>query len=155
MDEFLIYGANGYTGRLITRLAAEKGMHPVLAGRKRQSIEQLADEYYFQAVVFGLDQPADIDNVLSKFSLILNCAGPFSRTSAPVVESCLRTATHYLDITGEINVFESTARHDAAAADRNIMLLPGVGFDVVPSDCLALHLKQRLPSATQLTLAIL
>jgi short subunit dehydrogenase-like uncharacterized protein len=155
MDEFLIYGANGYTGRLITRLAAEKGMHPVLAGRNRQSVEQLAAEYDLQSIVFGLDQPADIDNVLSKFSLILNCAGPFSRTAMPVVESCLRTSTHYLDITGEINVFESIASHDAAAADRNIMLLPGVGFDVVPSDCLALHLKQRLPSATKLTLAIL
>ncbi len=131
MDEFLIYGANGYTGRLITRLAAEKGMHPVLAGRNRQSV------------------------VLSKFSLILNCAGPFSRTAMPVIESCLRTSTHYLDITGEISVFESIASHDAAAADRNIMLLPGVGFDVVPSDCLALHLKQRLPSATKLTIAIL
>jgi short subunit dehydrogenase-like uncharacterized protein len=155
MDQFLIYGANGYTGRLITRLAAEKGMHPVLAGRNRQSVEQLAAEYDLQSVVFGLDRPADIDNVLSKFSLILNCAGPFSRTAIPVVESCLRTSTHYLDITGEINVFESIASHHAAAADRNIMLLPGVGFDVVPSDCLALHLKQRLPSATKLTLAIL
>jgi short subunit dehydrogenase-like uncharacterized protein len=155
MDEFLIYGANGYTGRLITRLAAEKGMHPVLAGRNRRALEQLAAEYGLQSIIFGLDRPSEIDKALSRFSLILNCAGPFSRTYTPVVESCLRTSTHYLDITGEINVFESIASHDGAAADRNIMLLPGVGFDVVPSDCLALHLKQRLPSATKLTLAIL
>src|SRR6266481_2911846 len=103
MDQFLIYGANGDTGRLITRLAAENGL---------------------QSVIFGLDQPSEIDKVLSKFSLILNCAGPFKRTAMPIVESCLRTSTHYLDITGEISVFESIASHDAAAADRNIMLLP-------------------------------
>ena len=70
-----------------------------------------------------------------------------------MVEACLRLGKHYLDITGEIAVFEAMARRDEAAKKSGVMIMPGVGFDVVPSDCLALHLKNRLPTATNLTLA--
>jgi short subunit dehydrogenase-like uncharacterized protein len=70
-----------------------------------------------------------------------------------MLEGCLRTGAHYLDITGEIPVYEGIAALDAEAKAKGVMLLPGVGFDVVPTDCLALHLKQRLPSATHLALA--
>jgi short subunit dehydrogenase-like uncharacterized protein len=70
-------------------------------------------------------------------------------------DACLRNRAHYLDITGEIAVFEGLARRDAEAKAAGIMLLPGTGFDVVPSDCLAAHLKRRLPDATQLSLGFL
>src|SRR5436190_8984048 len=70
-----------------------------------------------------------------------------------MVEACLRNKKHYTDITGEISVFETSAASDKKAKDAGIMLMPGVGFDVVPSDCLARHLKDRLPTATRLTLA--
>ena len=70
-----------------------------------------------------------------------------------MVDACLHTGTHYLDLTGEIPVYEAIASRDAEAKARGVMLLPGTGFDVVPTDCLALHLKQRLPSATRLSLA--
>src|SRR5436305_524358 len=99
MDEFLIYGANGYTGRLITRLAVEKGMKPVVAGRNRSQIDQLASEFGLRSESFGLDQPKVIQSELSKHSLVLNCAGPFARTANAIVDSCINSSTHYLDIT--------------------------------------------------------
>lgn len=151
---FLLYGANGYTGNLIARLAVERGLKPLLAGRDRDKIGQLASELGLEHRAFALDDTAALDAALQECAAVLHCAGPFSRTSKPMADACLRTKTHYLDITGEILVFESLAARDAQARSAGVMLLPGTGFDVVPSDCLASHLKRRLPSATSLTLAI-
>jgi short subunit dehydrogenase-like uncharacterized protein len=153
MSNFLIYGANGYTGELITRYAAEQGLKPLLAGRNAAKVESLAKQYGFDFHAFDLNDPAKADAALRDVEFVLHCAGPFSLTSAPMVEACLRNKRHYLDITGEISVFEALATRDKAARDAGIMIMPGVGFDVVPSDCLARHLKDRLPSATHLTLA--
>lgn len=150
---FLIYGANGYTGELITRFAVERGMRPVLAGRNAAAIEELAKRHDLEHRVFSLEETEKVDAALSDVAMVLHCAGPFSITSRPMVEACLRNKKHYTDITGEIAVFEACAAMDAKAREAGIMLMPGVGFDVVPSDCLALHLKNRLSSATHLTLA--
>jgi short subunit dehydrogenase-like uncharacterized protein len=153
MKTFLIYGANGYTGELITRFAAEQNLKPILAGRNQAKIEESAKRYGFDFRVFSLDEKEKLDTALQETEFVLHCAGPFSLTSKPMVEACLRNKRHYLDITGEISVFETLARFDKKATDAGIMIMPGVGFDVVPSDCLAKHLKDRLPSATNLTLA--
>lgn len=153
MKNFLIYGANGYTGELITRFAAEKGLKPILAGRNAEKISALAKKFEMPFRVFSLEDGAQTDEALREVEFVLHCAGPFSLTSAPMVEACLRNKKHYLDITGEIAVFEAMAARDKQAKDARIMIMPGVGFDVVPSDCLAKHLKNRLPSATNLTLA--
>jgi short subunit dehydrogenase-like uncharacterized protein len=83
---------------------------------------------------------------------VLHCAGPFAHTAGPMVEACLEARVHYLDITGEVGVFEAVAGRDSEAMAAGVMLLPGAGFDVVPSDCLAAHLGRRLPSATKLAL---
>lgn len=153
MDTFLIYGANGYTGSLIAREAVQRGLQPVLAGRNAAEIAALAAELKLAHRTFALDDSAAVDEALGQVSVVLHCAGPFRHTYKPMVESCLRTRTHYLDITGEIEVFEAIARRDEEAKAKNVMLLPGAGFDVVPSDCLAAHLKQQLPAATHLALA--
>lgn len=152
-NNFLIYGANGYTGELITRLSAERGMRPILAGRTRAAIGELAEKYGLECRIFSLDETEKIDAALREVDVVLHCAGPFSITSRPMVEACLRNRKHYTDITGEISVFEACAALDQRAKDAGIMVMPGVGFDVVPSDCLARHLKDRLPSATKLELA--
>jgi short subunit dehydrogenase-like uncharacterized protein len=149
----LLYGANGYTGSLIARMAAEHGIHPILAGRDPATIVPLAQSLGLPHRIFTLDNPAAIDAALSDVAVVLHCAGPFAHTAQPMVEACLRTRTHYLDITGEVAVFEALARRDAQAQAAGIMLLPGAGFDVVPSDCLAAHLKRRLPGARRLALA--
>lgn len=152
-NTFLIYGANGYTGELITRYAAERGMHPLLAGRNRAAIENLGKKYGLEYRVFSLDEAEKLNSALCEVDMVLHCAGPFSVTSRPMVEACLRNRKHYADITGEISVFEACAALDQRAKAAGIMIMPGVGFDVVPSDCLARHLKDRLPSATKLELA--
>lgn len=153
MKNFLIYGANGYTGELVTRFAAERGLKPILAGRNAEKIEALANQFEMPFRVFSLEDSEKTDEALQEVEFVLHCAGPFSITSAPMVEACLRNKKHYLDITGEIAVFEAMAARDKAAKDAGIMIMSGVGFDVVPSDCLAKYLKEKLPSATNLTLA--
>jgi short subunit dehydrogenase-like uncharacterized protein len=148
----LIYGSNGYTGQLIVRRALERGLRPVLAGRTADAIRQQAGGLGLEHRVFALDNPRAVDAGLAGVAVVLHCAGPFSRTSQPMADGCLRAAVHYLDITGEIAVFEALAARDAVARASGVMLLPGVGFDVVPSDCLAAHLAHRLPTATRLAL---
>jgi short subunit dehydrogenase-like uncharacterized protein len=150
---WLIYGANGYTGELIAREAAQRGLKPILAGRKRAEVEALTAELGFESRIFELNDPAAIRHGLRDCALVLHCAGPFAHTAQPMIEACLLTHTHYLDITGEIAVFEMVAAYDAVAKQANIMLLPGAGFDVVPTDCLAAQLKAVLPTATRLALA--
>jgi short subunit dehydrogenase-like uncharacterized protein len=150
---FLLYGANGYTGELITRFAAERGLKPILAGRNEAKISELAAKFDMPYRVFDLEETERLDGALSETEFVLHCAGPFSLTSNKMVEACLRNKRHYTDITGEIAVFEALARLDEKAKEAGIMIMPGVGFDVVPSDCLARHLKNRLPSADNLTLA--
>jgi short subunit dehydrogenase-like uncharacterized protein len=71
-----------------------------------------------------------------------------------VAEACIDERAHYLDLTGEIPVFRALVALGSAARNAGVMLLPGAGFDVVPSDCLAVHLVRRLPGATSLVLAL-
>jgi short subunit dehydrogenase-like uncharacterized protein len=149
---WLLYGANGYTGELIARRAASAGLRPVLAGRRGEAVARLAGELGLEHRAFALDDPMAIDRGLSGMAAVLHCAGPFSRTATPMADACLRGQVHYLDITGEIDVFESLAARTAEAERAGVTLMPGVGFDVVPSDGLAAHLHRRLPSATHLAL---
>ena len=150
---FLLYGANGYTGRLIAREAKRRGLEFTAAGRNREEIAALGAELSIPQRVGGLELPDKVDRLLEGHDAVLHCAGPFSRTFDAMASACLRRRVHYLDITGEIAVFEALAAHDAEARQAGIVLLPGVGFDVVPTDCLALYLKRRLPDAWQLWLA--
>ncbi|HVH38878.1 MAG TPA: saccharopine dehydrogenase NADP-binding domain-containing protein [Gemmatimonadaceae bacterium] len=151
----LLYGVTGYTGRLILAECLARGLRPVLSGRNAAAVGAIAAEHGLESRPAALDDPAALDRALSFDGVrgVLHCAGPFSLTSAPMLEACLRNGAHYLDITGEISVFEQMAATNARAEKAGVTLLPGVGFDVVPSDCLAAHLAQRLPGATSLTLA--
>jgi len=154
MNDFLIYGANGYTGSLITRTAINQGLRPILAARNAVAVEGFARELGLEHRVFGLHDAAVLQRGFRGLAAVLHCAGPFIHTSKPVADACLRSGVHYLDVTGEVSVFEALAVRDAEAKEAGVMLLPGAGFDVVPSDCLAAHLKRRLPSATRLALAL-
>lgn len=153
-EELLIYGSYGYTGELITERAIEEGLLPTLAGRSAESVERQATEYDLDHRVFSLDHPTVVEREVAEFDAVLNCAGPFSKTAGPMVAACLESGTDYLDITGEIRVLEAVAERDREAERADVTLLPGVGFDVVPTDCLAAYLGAQLPSATRLSLAI-
>jgi len=150
---FLLYGATGFTGQEIARLAVQQGLKLIVAGRNAVQLEKLANELGVEYRAFDLSDPQKIEAAIKDVTVVLHCAGPFIHTYRPMVEACLKTGTHYLDLTGEIPVYEAVATRDAEAKARGIMLMPAVGFDVVPTDCLALHLKNRLPSATHLRLA--
>src|SRR5262249_12668558 len=149
-DPLLIYGATGYTGRLIASEARAAGLRPVLAGRSESKLAALADSLGLTYRVARLSDAAALDRILDGMKVVLHAAGPFSETFRPMVDACLRTGTHYLDITGEVAVIEALAQRHAEARRRSIMIMPGVGFDVVPSDCLAAHVSARLPAARRL-----
>ena len=154
VQTFLIYGSYGYTGELIADLAVQQGLKPVLAGRNEKRLRSQAERLNLEYRAFSLENTPALYTALEDVEGVLHCAGPFVHTYRRMAEACLVTRRHYLDISGEIGGFEALAQLDDDAKRAGIMLLPGAGFDVVPSDCLAMHLKKRLLSATQLRLYI-
>lgn len=153
-DQLLIYGSYGYAGSLIARTAVDRGMEPTLAGRDAEQVERQALDLGCDGRTFSLEHPEVLEAEVADYDAVLNCAGPFGETVKPLATACMRAGTDYLDIDGQIDVLEATAGQDEAAREAGVTLLPAVGFDAVPTDCLAAHLHERLPSATHLTLAI-
>jgi short subunit dehydrogenase-like uncharacterized protein len=151
-DRWLLYGATGYTGELIARAAVDQGLSPILAARNGPAVAALARELSCEHRVAALEDPGALDRLLQGIGVVLHCAGPFSATSAPMVAACLRQRCHYLDITGEIDVLEAVHARDAQARGAGVVLCPAVGFDVVPTDCVAARLHRALPDATYLAL---
>lgn len=150
---WLLYGATGYTGRLVAAEAVARGMRPILAGRSAAPLQAMGSELDLPVRVFPLDDASAVQAGLDGVAAVLHCAGPFVWTSRPMVDACLAAGVHYLDVTGEIPVFEAVLARRDTARERGIALLPGVGFDVVPTDCLAARLAAALPSASRLELA--
>jgi short subunit dehydrogenase-like uncharacterized protein len=151
--KWMIYGANGYTGHLVAVEAKGRGLQPVLAGRSADPIQKLAAELGLPAQIFDLSDAASSTAALADIAVVANCAGPFAATSRPMIDACLKNRTHYLDITGEIEVFLTAQGRHADAKAAGIVICPGVGFDVIPTDCIAAVLKEALPDATHLVLA--
>jgi short subunit dehydrogenase-like uncharacterized protein len=151
---WMIYGAYGYTGRLVAALAAERGELPVIAGRDERRLRALGEHFELEHRIVDLSNAATLRDALDGITVVAHCAGPFSATAQPMVDACLATHTHYLDITGEIDVFEEILSRADEARARGVILLPGAGFDVVPSDCLAALLARALPGAVRLDLAV-
>lgn len=154
MRSLIVYGAYGYTGELVSRLAVERGLAPVLAGRDSERLARLARALGCEWRAFPLSDPDALRRGISGAAAVLHCAGPFVATARPMAEACIDERVHYLDLTGEIPVFEALLAMSPAAANAGVMLLPGAGFDIVPTDCLAAHLVRRLPGARSLVLAI-
>ncbi|MBC7545967.1 MAG: saccharopine dehydrogenase NADP-binding domain-containing protein [Candidatus Sericytochromatia bacterium] len=151
---WLIYGANGYTGTLIAETAVAQGLHPILAGRSEARLRPLAERLGLPWRVANLDDPAAMATLLADVGIVVHSAGPFVHTAEPMMQACLAAGTHYLDITGEIPVFERAYALDAEARRRGVCLIPGVGFDVVPSDCLARYVADRVVEPWSLDIAI-
>ena len=154
MAKVLIYGSYGYTGNLIAQLAAKKGLDAILAGRDAQKLAKQSAELGLPSSAFDLSETEKLDAALRSVDVVLHCAGPFGYTYKAMTDACLRTSTHYLDIGGGIPELEAVAALDVDAKSAGIMLTPGAGFDVVPSDCLLNYTKEKLPDATQLRLFI-
>jgi short subunit dehydrogenase-like uncharacterized protein len=153
-DPLLIYGATGYTGRLVVDAALARGLRPILGGRNAARVEALAAEHGLEHRAAPLTDPAALERLLRNVSVVLLAAGPFSETAAPVVDACLGAGIHYLDLTGECAVIEALSCRGADARRRNCMVMPACGFEVVASDCLASHVSRRLPGAASLAIGI-
>ncbi|MFK8076880.1 MAG: trans-acting enoyl reductase family protein [Granulosicoccus sp.] len=154
MKDFLIYGATGYTGNLIAKLALARGLKPILAGRNATALSAMSNALGLEYRVGQLERLNELDEVLKGMTVVVNAAGPFASTAEHLVAACLRNKTHYVDVAGEIPVFESLCQKDADAKQSNIMVMPGVGFVVLASDCLATHVASRLPNAEHLRFAV-
>lgn len=152
-NSFLLYGANGYTGTLIARYATQFGLNPILAGRSEEALKPLAAQLNLTYKIFDINNDELLLQALKEVKVVVHAAGPFAFTAKQMIEACLKTGTHYLDINGDLSVFEMIKGFDLIAKEKNIMFLPGVGFDVVPTDCMALSLINNLPDATHLKLA--
>lgn len=150
---WMIYGANGYTGRLCAERAVAVGEHPILAGRRVSAVAPIADGLGLPHRAFGLDDADDLVRALEGVDTVLHCAGPYEDTARPMAEACLRAGVNYLDITGEIAVFEHLLGRSPEFRRVGICAIPGVGFDVVPTDAVAARLVEALPSARRLELA--
>ncbi|HMV94860.1 MAG TPA: saccharopine dehydrogenase NADP-binding domain-containing protein [Anaerolineales bacterium] len=154
MKNFLVYGSYGYTGSLIVEQAVKAGMKPLLAGRDENLLRTQAEKFGLEYRAFSMDHSAALDAALLEVNAVLHCAGPFVLTYRQMVEACIRTRRHYVDISGEIEGFEALAAMDEEAKRVGIMLLPGGGFDVVPSDCLIAHVAKKLANPTHLEIYI-
>ncbi len=150
----LFYGITGYTGELILEEAQRKNFQPIIAGRNTLKVKALAKRFNLSYRIFDLNNDTVLDKNLSDIDLVLHCAGPFHFTTEPMLYACLRNKVHYLDLSGRVAGFEFAHNLDNEAKKQQVLLMPGVGFDVVPSDCLVAHLHEQLPDATHLTLAI-
>lgn len=153
--KWIIYGSYGYTGRLIAEKAAGLNEEVILSGRDQDKLKQQSEELGLSYRAADLSNADQMNSLLSDAKLVIHCAGPFVHTWKPMLDACIRNSCHYLDITGEIEVFERIKARDKEIADAGIMAMPGTGFDVVPTDCLALYLKKELPDATHLELAFM
>jgi short subunit dehydrogenase-like uncharacterized protein len=154
MSVWMIYGAYGYTGELVAEEALRRGHRPVLAGRSAEKVGALAQRLGLEGRVVVLGDREGLRAALADVSLVFHAAGPFVHTSDPMIRACLAAGVHYLDITGEVPVFENTFVYDKLAEARGITLMSGVGFDVIPTDCMARYVAEKLPGATDLELAV-
>lgn len=154
MKKFLVYGSYGYTGNLIVEQAIKQGLKPLLAGRDENQLRAQAEKFGLEYRAFSIEDAAALDSALLEVDAVLHCAGPFVLTFRQMAEACIRTKRHYVDISGEIEGFEALAAMDDEAKRAGVMLLPGGGFDVVPSDCLSAYVAGKLPNATHLELYI-
>lgn len=149
----LLYGAYGYTAQLILTYSDQLPWQWVLAGRNEEALKPIAEKYGCEYRVFDLSNHAHICRELDDVQWVLHCAGPFVHTAKPMMEACIEKGVHYSDITGEFEVFEWAANFSDQAQAANIMLMPGCGFDVVPTDLMAKALAEKMPDAEELWLA--
>jgi short subunit dehydrogenase-like uncharacterized protein len=154
MSELLVYGAYGYSGRQIIDAAVRRGLRPIAAGRDPERTAAVAQAFSLPARSFALDDPAALAMGLAGVKVVLHCAGPFSATARPMLDACIEHGVHYLDITGEYKVIEAVAERDADLRAAGIMAMCGTGMDVLPTDCLAAHMKARMPGAKRLDIYV-
>ena len=153
-EPLLLYGATGFTGKLILNRALSVGLRPVLAGRDAARLRALAEPLGLPWRSAAVTSPDQLDRAFTDVRVVLNAAGPFADTAVRIAEAAGRRGAHYLDVSGEVDVIEDLATRHAIWRRQGVMVMPAVGFDVVPSDCLSVMMAQQLPGATRLRIGI-
>lgn len=136
----VVYGATGYSGRLVCEELLRSGTPFAIAGRSRDRLLALQRELGrpdLPLLAAGLDDAAALHRMAEKARVVLSCAGPFSRCGKPVQDAALSARSHFLDITGEHPYMLASYRRDEEARSCGVALINGVGFDVVPTDAAA------------------
>jgi short subunit dehydrogenase-like uncharacterized protein len=125
-------------------MAVARGHRPFLSGRDPERLARLAAELGLDYSACALDDQETLSQLVGSCKLVLNAAGPFSETAAQVQRACIHQSTHYIDVTGEIPVFERAMSHSQSARNAGIAIVCGAGFDVVPTDCMAAFVSARI-----------
>lgn len=145
----LIYGATGFTGTLASHQALHLSLPLILGGRNASKLSTLATTLSSSSAaapaalistrVFSptSSPPALIDQSLHGVAVLLNCAGPFARTAAPLVAACIRNGVHYLDVAAELVSYQLAEEKNEDARRKGVMLMPGAGGSVAMLGCLA------------------
>ncbi len=152
----VVYGASGYTGRLIARELDRRGAEFVLAGRTLGKLERVASELAGSPEIAAvpLDDAAGLRSLLDGAGAVIACAGPFTLHGDAVLGAAVETGVHYLDTTGEQPFIHSVfERHGNAAEASGAALVSGMGFDYLPGDLLAALTGAELGPISDLTLA--
>jgi short subunit dehydrogenase-like uncharacterized protein len=150
---WMIYGANGYTGGLIAQHAVDRGHQPVLAGRNGPEVSALAGRLGLPHRVVDSNDAAALQGALFDVDLLLNAVGPFLHTAVTLSEACLSVGIHYLDLSNELQVFRALYGLDDRARRAGICIMPGVGFGVVATNCLARYVSEAVGGAEYLEVA--
>jgi short subunit dehydrogenase-like uncharacterized protein len=150
---WVLYGAAGYTGALIAQRAQECGHRPLLAGRNATAVTALAEKLDLPHLTLRLDDATELAAALAGVDLVFNVAGPFLHTAPPLAEACLNAGAHYLDISNELQVFRALYDLHERAEAADIAIIPGVGFGVVATNCLARYVSDAVGGAEHLEVA--
>ena len=148
--DVVLYGASGFVGRQTVAYFARQAGGPrwAVAGRsaaRLQAVRQACGAAQAGVVVADAADAGALDALAAQTRVVLSTAGPFARHGSELVAACVRHGTHYVDITGETPwVREMIERHHDAAARRGTRIVPGCGFDSVPSDLGAWGVAQAL-----------
>ena len=150
---WMIFGAGGHTGGFIARHARERGHRPLLAGRSESALTTLAEQLDVPHRKLSLDDPTKLRDALVGVDVVLNTAGPFLHTASLLAEACMDAGTHYLDISNELQAFRALYDLGERARNCEVALVPGVGFGVVATNCLARYVSDAVGGAEHLEVA--
>jgi len=150
--DLVLHGATGFTGQLaadeLMRFAPSH-LKWAISGRSADKIKVLAEKLGVPGLIAdGLNQ-SDVDSLASKTHVVLSCAGPFSLYGSLLVEACVKHATHYADLTGELPwIHQLIERHHHPCVAQGTALIPASGFDSVPTDLAVQDLLEEVQTAT-------
>jgi short subunit dehydrogenase-like uncharacterized protein len=133
----VLFGATGYTGRLVAEAMVERGMKPVLAARSRDKLEALAEELGggLETAVADVSNPPSVSALVERGDVLVTTVGPFARWGAPAAAAATTAGAHYLDSTGEPAFIREVFERYGPAAERNgAGMLTAFGYDWVPGN---------------------